>query len=136
MWLTVIAFELPPVSPPTYVLLAVPVPVPLPVDVNTVPTVLLAAPNCVKSVVPAETIVYLEPIARLPIGCPLIVIDPVDMLWFKVYVPAPPVPVPSAVMYVPTVIPEPVMYEPTAKEIAADVLDELERIERVEKSCL
>ena len=46
--------------------LAVPVPEPIPVATNVVPTLLLAAPIRVKSVVPAKVIVYVAPIAKFP----------------------------------------------------------------------
>ena len=45
---------------------AVPVPVPAPVAVKIVPTVLLAEPIAVKSVVPALIIVYDTPVTNAP----------------------------------------------------------------------
>ena len=50
---------------------AVPVPIPAPVAVKIVPGVLFAAPINVKSVVPADTIVYTTP----TLNAPAIVID-------------------------------------------------------------
>ena len=45
---------------------AVPVPIPTPVAVKIVPGVLFAAPINVKSVVPADTIVYTTPTLNAP----------------------------------------------------------------------
>ena len=61
-----------------------PVPVPGPVAVNTVPAVLLAAPINVKSVLPANPIVYSVPVTNEPAVTVVSVLFPNDVIVYSV----------------------------------------------------